>query len=241
MPLFKRVLIPLLSLLLCAMIPAVSLFAAPSATTKPTQKDAIPLIILDAGHGGEDGGAVGVNGVLEKTLNLTITRLLATQLRTAGFLVLETRTEDRLLYSEGTKRGHKKQSDLENRLAVMQKYPESIFVSIHMNTFQTPDCEGLQVWYSEGDARSKALAECVQDTVKAHLQPQNNRRVKAAGRSIYILKHATSPAILVECGFLSTPAECELLCNEAYQRALALTLFAAICENILPDSCATGG
>ncbi len=191
-----------------------------------------PVIIIDAGHGGEDGGATGTNGVLEKELNLALSVTLADLLRGAGFTVVQTRTEDVLLYDVGTKKGHKKQSDLENRVKYTQKYPNSILVSIHMNTFPLPSCEGTQVWYSQNDARSLVLAEQIQSNVKAHLQKENNRRVKAATGSIYLLRHAKVPAVLVECGFLSTPAECERLCNVVYQKKLALVLFDAICENL---------
>lgn len=192
----------------------------------------LPVIILDAGHGGEDGGATGTNGVLEKDLNLSLSRALTALFRGAGYTVIQTRTDDRLLYPAGTQKGHKKQGDLSARLAYTEKYQNSIFISIHMNTFPLPSCEGVQVWYSENNEKSKALAQELQAKVKALLQPENNRRIKAATSSIYILKHAKTPAVLVECGFLSTPAECERLCDPVYQKKLALTLFDAICDNL---------
>ena len=204
------------------------LFALPASAE---EKEA-PVIIIDAGHGGEDGGAGGGNGVLEKDLNLTVSVMLSDLLRGAGYTVIQTRTEDKLLYDAGTKKGHKKQSDLENRVKYTQKYPQSILVSIHMNTFPTANCEGTQVWYSQNDERSATLAKQIQDAVKEHLQPENNRRTKAATSGIYLLRHAEVPAVLVECGFLSTPAECERLCDATYQRKLALVLFDAICENL---------
>ncbi len=195
------------------------------------EKDA-PVILIDAGHGGEDGGATGTNGVLEKDLNLALSGMLADLLRGAGYTVVQTRTEDRLLYPAGTQKGHKKQGDLENRVKYTEKYPNCILVSIHMNTFPLQNCEGTQVWYSQNDARSAALAKQIQENVKAHLQPANNRKIKAATSSIYLLRHAKTPAVLVECGFLSTPAECERLCESTYQKKLALVLFDAICENL---------
>ena len=191
-----------------------------------------PVIIIDAGHGGEDGGATGANGVLEKELNLIVSCMLADFLRGAGYTVIRTRTEDKLLYDEGTPKGHKKQGDLENRVKYTAQYPNSILVSIHMNTFPLDTCEGVQVWYSQNDERSAALAKQIQDGVREHLQPSNNRKIKAATSSIYLLRHAKTPAVLVECGFLSTPSECEQLCDTAYQQKLALTLFDAICENL---------
>ena len=196
-----------------------------------------PVVLLDAGHGGEDGGATGSNGVLEKELNLSLTRTLADLLRAAGYTVIETRTDDRLLYDEGTQKGHKKQGDLVNRLKFTQSYPDSIFISIHMNTFPTPDCKGTQIWYSQNNEESKEWANTVQNTVKQVLQPNNNRKIKAATSSIYLLRHAQTPAILIECGFLSTPTECERLCDETYQKALAVTLFTAISEKMQRQSC----
>lgn len=189
-----------------------------------------PVIILDAGHGGEDGGATGTNGVVEKDLNLSMTRGLAALLRLAGYTVVETRTEDKLLYPVGTQKGHKKQGDLTGRLAFTKQYPNSLFISIHMNTFPTPSCEGIQVWYSQNHEASKELASAVQTEVKARLQPSNHRKIKAATSNIYILRHAKTPAILIECGFLSTPAECERLCDPLYRQELMLALFAAISQ-----------
>lgn len=189
-----------------------------------------PVIILDAGHGGEDGGATGTNGVLEKDLNLSMTRGLAALLRLAGYTVVETRTEDKLLYSEGTQKGHKKQGDLTNRLAFTEQYPNGVFISIHMNTFPNQSCEGVQVWYSQNNEASKELATAVQTEVTTLLQPNNHRKIKAATSNIYILRYAKTPAILIECGFLSTPAECERLCDPQYRQELTLALFAAITQ-----------
>ncbi len=197
----------------------------------------VPVIILDAGHGGEDGGAVGVNGVLEKELNLSLTQTLADLLRAAGYTVIQTRTTDTLLYSPGTQKGHKKQSDLKNRLAFTDAYPNSILVSIHMNTFPNGSCRGTQVWYSQNDEQSAELAASVQSKVKALLQPQNNRKIKAATSSIYLLRHAKVPSVLIECGFLTTPSECERLCDDTYRKMLALAIFEALCEKMPLGTC----
>ena len=196
----------------------------------------LPVLILDAGHGGEDGGATGTNGLLEKDLNLSLTQSLAALLRLCGYTVVETRTEDRLLYDAGTKKGHKKQSDLENRLAFTEKYPDSVFISIHMNTYPTANCEGAQVWYSPNHEASIAWAQAVQQHVTAILQPSNRRKIKSATSSIYILRHAKSPAILVECGFLSTPSDCERLSDPHYQQQLALALCSAVFEKTAAQS-----
>ena len=201
------------------------------------EEPAQPVIILDAGHGGEDGGATGKNGVLEKDLNLLLTSALADLFRMAGYTVVETRTQDRLLCEADTPKGHRKQTDLEKRLEYAQKYPNACFISIHMNTFPLPECQGTQVWYSQNDARSCALAEEIQECVRAFVQPENHRRIKAATSSIYLLRHAKIPAVLVECGFLSSPSECALLCEEAYRQKLALCIFRGICVNLESNPC----
>ena len=203
------------------------------STAADAQISERPVIILDAGHGGEDGGATGTNGVLEKDLNLSLTQGLAKLFRLAGYLVVETRTEDKLLYNDGTKKGHKKQGDLTNRLAFSDQYPNSVFVSVHMNTFPNQSCEGVQVWYSQNNGASKELAQAVQGKVSSLLQPNNHRKIKAATSGIYILRHIQVPAILIECGFLSTPSDCERLCDPAYRQKLILTLFAAISEKTM--------
>ena len=202
--------------------------------------DAAPVIILDAGHGGADSGAVGVNGSMEKDLNLSLSKDLAALLRLAGYTVIETRTDDSMLGEAEAQKGHRKQADLEGRLAVTEQYPNGVLISIHMNTFPTADCEGVQVWYSQNHAASKDWATAVQEGVSRTLQPSNHRRIKAATSGIYLLRHARIPAILIECGFLSTPEECERLCDPLYRRQLALVFFAAITEKSSLSSCARG-
>lgn len=198
------------------------------STPLPADTGGRRVIVIDAGHGGEDGGAVGVNGVSEKNLNLSLARTLADFLRGNGYTVIETRTEDKLLYSERDKNGHRKRGDLVNRLKYMEKYPDSVFISIHMNTYPTPNCEGTQVWYAPNSAESEALAGAIQSGVGSLLQPENKRKIKQANSMIYLLHHATVPAVLVECGFLSTPAECEKLSDETYRHELALAIYSSV-------------
>ncbi len=199
-----------------------------------------PVIIIDAGHGGIDGGAVGADGTAEKDLNLKISKKLAALLRLMGYAVVETRTEDISLASEDAKKGHIKQSDLENRLRIAAQYDKKVFVSIHMNTYSGVSCEGLQVWYSEGDAASAEIAKAVQQGVKNTLQPQNNRKIKLATSSIYLLRQATYPAILIECGFISNLDECKRLGDDLYQKQLALAIAASISKNVKNNACQNG-
>ena len=193
----------------------------------------IPTVVIDAGHGGEDGGASSAGGVVEKDVNLAVAKALCDLLTANGIPVVMTRTEDILLYDRGVDyKGHKKSLDLATRLAIADNTQNCIFISIHMNAFPDTQYSGLQVWYSQGHPHAKSLAQRVQDASLA-LLPNNNRRIKAANSQIYLLHHATYPAILVECGFLSNPQEAEKLADPAYQHALAFVIFSAICQQVL--------
>ena len=193
-----------------------------------------PIIIIDAGHGGEDGGAIGNNGIYEKDLNLTISENLADMLGAAGYDVVMTRTEDKLLYDKTQDfKGRKKILDLAGRLEIANKYSDAIFISIHMNSFPQEKYSGLQVYYSKNNDNSKIIAEIIQSSVKAHLQPNNNRACKEASSNIFLLDRAQSAAVLIECGFLSNNEECALLSTEEYQRKLSLSIFNGICEYII--------
>lgn len=191
------------------------------------------VVIIDAGHGGEDGGAIGIDGSLEKHINLSISKKLAELLESAGVSVRLTRTEDAMLYDKNSDyKGHKKALDFAKRLEIAQSYDNAIFVSIHLNSFPQSRYNGLQVYYSDNDPDSKLLADKIQGLAKDMLQPENNRKTKSAGDDIYLLHKIDYPAVLVECGFLSNPEECKKLGEEKYQRALALVIYSAIIESM---------
>ena len=187
------------------------------------------IVIIDAGHGGEDGGAVGVNGVYEKDLNLKIALLLEEWLRAEGIPTVLTRSEDILLYDKTSNYlGQKKVQDLAARRKIAEQYENAVLVSIHMNAFPESKYAGLQVYYSQNDATSRELASEIQSCIQEHLSPENTRKIKAAGENIYLLDRLQCPAVLVECGFLSNPEECERLSNEAYQKKLTFLLSRSI-------------
>ena len=123
-------------------------------------------------------------------------------------------------------------TDLKNRLAVAERNPQSVFVSIHMNKFSIEKYSGLQVYYSPNHEASLMLAETIQEKVKATLQPNNDRKVKPAGSNIFLLDRISSPAVLVECGFLSNPAEAQKLTDKTYQTQLSLVLADSILLNL---------
>ncbi|NLT58323.1 MAG: hypothetical protein GXX99_05100 [Clostridiales bacterium] len=179
--------------------------------------DAMPVVVVDAGHGGFDGGAVS-GGVLEKDLNLQIAKKLEIELLRAGYQVVMTRTEDTALKLDG-KGG--KTADLHARAKIVEQYPSAILVSVHINQFPVAKYSGSQVFYPRGAEDSKRLAQYIQQSIREDLQPDNKREIKAAGREIYLLSQADIPAVLVECGFISNPGERMLLQGEGYQESLA--------------------
>ena len=190
-------------------------------------------VIIDAGHGGEDCGAIGVNGVYEKDINLAVANDLAGLLKEKGITVITTRTEDKLLYTEAQNiKGQRKQYDLKNRLDYARINPNSIFISIHMNNFEMESCRGMQVIYSTNTAESRILATFIQNSVVNSLQPYNTRKIKATDGSIYLLDNAVGTAVLVECGFLSNREECENLSKKDYQTQLSFSIFCGIMEYI---------
>ena len=199
-----------------------------SADNIPQEK----IIIIDAGHGGEDPGAVGVTGVLEKDLDLQIALEMGRMLEEKGYVVVYTRTDDRLLYTEEENiHGIRKISDLKNRCKVAARYPEAIFVSIHMNSFASSKYSGLQVYYSEKNESSSALADSIQNKVVTELQKDNNRMTKP-GKSIYVLENISNVAVLVECGFLTNEVECKKLSEKEYQKELSFSIVCGIIEYI---------
>lgn len=188
-------------------------------------------VIIDAGHGGEDGGASSAAGLVEKDVNLEIAKILADMLRASGVKVIMTRDEDKLLYDRNTDyQGRKKKLDMAARLGIMQKADNAIFVSIHMNSYTSERYSGLQVWYSSNHADSETLAELIQLNNQKLLQPDNTRRIKNAESSIFLLKEAPCPAVLVECGFLSNPSEAAKFETREYRQAVALMLCTSILE-----------
>ena len=187
-----------------------------------------PVIVIDAGHGGEDSGAIGANGVYEKDLNLEIAGILGGYFEKAGYFVIQTRTTDALLYTEEENiKGMRKIYDLKNRLKIAESYDDAIFISIHMNSFGEEKYSGLQVYYSKNNEKSKKIADAIHKEVKSGLQSENKRLPKA-GENIYIMENSTHPAVLIECGFISNMAECERLCQKEYQKELSFAIFCAI-------------
>ena len=190
-------------------------------------------VVLDAGHGGEDGGAVGHDGTLEKDLNLILCYQIRDILNSQGINVVMTREEDRLLYKDSENiKGRRKQYDLRNRVNIAKECDDALFVSIHMNKFPEEKYSGLQVYYSRNNKDSKNIAQSIQSATARYLQSDNSRQIKESTGNIYLLDMLECPAVLIECGFLSNPNECAQLNSEEYRKKLALIISISLIENM---------
>ncbi len=185
----------------------------------------VKKIIIDAGHGGFDGGAVAKDGTVEKDINLQISLKVSQMLKYSGYEVIMTRDDD-----TGTEDDEsatiisRKKSDLSNRLSLMKNNPDAIYVSIHLNKFTTSAASGAQVFYTKNYDEARQLAESVQTSITSLIQPENTRVVKQGTSSTYLLKNATVPAVIVECGFLSNHLELERLKTQDYQSQMAFAI-----------------
>lgn len=185
-------------------------------------------IVIDAGHGEPDGGAVGADGELEKDLNLQIAQFLQGYLEQSGVEVIMTRADDNGLFDKltGSIR-QKKRSDLNTRVKMVNELDVDLCISIHMNKFTDSRYSGPQVFYSTNQTSSKNLAQIVQTEMISVLEPASKREIKP-GSDIYLLKHVKVPTILVECGFLSNPEEARKLQDSDYQNRVAWSLYCGI-------------
>lgn len=182
-------------------------------------------VIVDAGHGGADGGAVALDMSAEKDYNLAIALKLRDILFLNGFNVIMTRTEDVMTCDDGlTALRQKKVSDIHNRFALTEKHPDAIYVSIHQNKFEDTAQKGTQVFYSANNFKSKTLAEEIQKSIVSKIQPDNKRNVKKSGTEIYILYHSQIPTVLVECGFISNREDLNKLKTNEYKTQLAMLI-----------------
>lgn len=199
---------------------------ARSGTAAQTADSQAPTVIIDPGHGGVDGGAVGVGGVVEKNINLAISLKLRSFFTACGYSVLMTREDDRSIYDPGSDTiRQKKVTDLHNRLAIIEKNPKAVFVSIHQNKFPSSQLSGTQIFYSPNNDRSKLLASLLQKDICSLLQPENKREITQAGKNLFLLYYAKTPCVMVECGFLSNQREATLLQQDAYQNKMAFAIF----------------
>lgn len=237
----KQNLIIILSSLVILIAILISLFLFKCVQDEPEQSvitnayNQNCLVVIDPGHGGEDGGAVATatdgNEILEKDLNLKISLYLKEFLLSAGYTVEMTRTEDVSINDEGIETlKSRKISDMHNRLAMYNGNEENIVISIHQNKFTQEKYSGTQVFYSPNNRESSVLADSIRHSVTGMLQPDNTRETKSADKSIYLLWNSEVPTVIVECGFLSNNNELARLQTDEYQRQMAFSIFCGFLE-----------
>ena len=196
-----------------------------SSRNVTTQK---PCIVIDAGHGGDDPGKIGVNDALEKDINLSIALQLKELFDAQDQVsVVLTRESDRCLADAGVK--NQKVSDMQNRCKLITDVNPVFTVSIHQNSYTTSDIKGAQVFYYSQSEQGKTLADTLQNSLIANLDPDNHRLAKA-NDSYYLLKKTPTPTVIVECGFLSNPAEADLLLTEDYQQKVVAAVYQGIMD-----------
>ena len=187
-------------------------------------------IIVDAGHGGEDGGAVSDNGVSEAEINLKIALKLQQLLEQSGSNVVLTRSDDNAIYDVDKKTlREKKNSDIRNRVRIGNNSSADIFVSIHLNKIPENQYYGWQTFFKDGNEDGKRLATCIQSNLNETIQKEN-KRVPLKISNVYIIKHVEIPTVIVECGFLSNQQEEKLLQQEEYQNRLAWGIYNGIMD-----------
>ncbi|WP_349410718.1 N-acetylmuramoyl-L-alanine amidase CwlD [Pseudalkalibacillus sp. SCS-8] len=185
------------------------------------------IIVLDAGHGGVDGGAVGEGNVHEKEIALNISLMLRDYLQQAGALVIMTRETDKDLAGEETKRiRHRKTEDLLKRTEIVNNSGADMFISIHLNAIPSSRWYGAQVFYNPAYDENEKVAKLIQHQIRSNLE-NTTRKAKPIG-NVYMIRKAEIPGALVEVGFLSNPNERELLKTKLYQTKLAASIYQGI-------------
>ena len=192
-------------------------------------EESLPVLIIDPGHGGEDGGAVANDGTVESGINLSVALMVEDLARLAGWDTVMTRREDISIHDEGSETiREKKNSDLRNRVALCNSVEGGILISIHQNSLPSvPSVHGAQVFYN-GVGESEFLAQAIQDELNRSVNGASGKEIKRTGDNIYLMANVTCPAVLVECGFLSNPQEAELLKTQDYQTKLAMAILAGV-------------
>ena len=188
-------------------------------------------IVLDAGHGGLDGGASTDDGVPEKNINLNIAKYLEAYLKQSGATVVMTRTKDISLHiNEDAPVKQRKREDLLKRREITNTSGADLMISIHMNYFEQKQYGGAQVFFEQNFAESKSLASAIQKSLKENLNSENKREVQAIPKDKLQFQNLSVPSALVECGFLSNPEDAVLLKSPEYQQKVALAIYLGIIQ-----------
>lgn len=196
-------------------------------SAEAVQEENLPCIVIDAGHGANDPGKVGVNGVLEKDINLAVALRLRTMLENKGYRVVMTRDTDAILADKNAT--NQKREDMVARVHVIEEADPVMAVSVHQNSFSNGAVCGPQVFYYSESAEGKEIAMTMQASLDEILAPESPRKTKA-NNEYYMLKKTPTPTVIVECGFLSNDREAELLSTELYQNKVARAIYFGICD-----------
>lgn len=225
---FKKFIFPCICFILLTAFVFLMISAAVNIKVSVTSLSvkSMPAIVIDAGHGGEDGGAVSNSGVLEKNINLSIANDTSALFYLFGFDVTQTRTTDIALDNGENTIRKRKVADMKKRLEIFNSSKENTIISIHQNKFSESKYHGTQIFYSPNNEKSKQLADGIKFSVKGLLQPDNERECKKADSGIYLLKNTNNPAVIVECGFISNEEECNNLLSSEYQKQMAFSITA---------------
>ena len=220
----KRFLLGILLVFCCVTGLAAVLFAGLHPASVPAfaaQSEKAVTVVIDPGHGGEDGGAVSPDGVMESRINLAVSQRLSDLLRFAGQRTLLTRTEDVSIHTEGDTMRARKVSDIHHRVDIVNSTGGAVLLSIHQNSLPSSRVtHGAQVFWNTGEG-AEALAGVVQDALNTAVNAGNEKLPRKIPATIYLMNHVTAPAILVECGFLSNSSETVKLQEPSYQLKLA--------------------
>lgn len=188
------------------------------------------IIVIDPGHGGEDGGATSCTGRLESGYNLEIALRLQALFQLLGYDTRMIRTTDTAVYVKGETIAQKKISDLKERVRMVEETPNGLLLSIHQNTFPDGRYSGAQVFYADTPG-SRELAQQLQTALVSSLNPGSSRKEKKAD-GIYLMERISRTGVLIECGFLSNGAEEAKLRTAAYQKALCCVIAGTVCRNL---------
>lgn len=216
-------------LMVCCMLYIAERGAEYTAARQVKVGEETVCIVLDAGHGGDDPGKIGINGSREKEINLAITKRVKMYLEANDIKVVLTRETDEGLYDEGAE--NKKVQDMKRRIEIMEEASPLATVSIHQNSYTEEYVKGAQVFFHKDSPKGEQLASLIQEALRKSADPENHRQIKA-NDSYYLLKKSEKPTVIVECGFLSNSREAALLSTEEYQDRVAWAIHMGIMQFI---------
>ena len=222
---FKMIMI---YLLVFALFIAGTLAGNHAVTVFTENRTVFPTVIIDAGHGGVDGGAVSCTGVYESQINLQVAKILDDLMHLLGVKTIMIRDTDKSIHTSGDTIAAKKVSDIRNRVSIVNSTPHAFLISIHQNNFSDPRYHGSQVFYNSQEG-SADLAKNLQQAFRQYIDPNNNRKIKKV-KGIYLMEHINCTGVLIECGFLSNLSEEMILRDSKYQQKLCCVIAATVSQ-----------